>query len=281
MKLFLFFLTTLAYMNPTAVDAQASAYNCYDEPCVESFEESCDQLLYNYNWEGSCCSLADNEAEGCTLTVANGDCTSVGRTYIYFMESADDPFLISGLGNSLEMRDSIVVDATDMMECPVSEYDAFARPKSDDDMKAGLSITLSGMSSPLTFDQTEEWRQVTEAYIVETFDEQYNLIVQFSMPPEDSFPMELNGNGELEMVFLAQVSWRNYLNETDIDIMTFLEGALNQSDAYLAALQATETFGVVTAASPLIVLPVPSDEQAAGTSSGGDSVERGGHLRRR
>jgi hypothetical protein len=47
---------------------------------VES-DKSCDTIVASNSFDGTCCSLTNTETGGCTLTVVNGMCTTVGPTW--------------------------------------------------------------------------------------------------------------------------------------------------------------------------------------------------------
>ena len=242
-------LLTMAFLSPTAVfvvNAQTSRYLCEGVACEESYTETCEELIIEYDWSGSCCSLADNGIGGCNLTVVNGDCTNTGPMYYCDMGSTDNPFAVNCLGSLVALRNSLDTEGD---ECPASDYEFRGTPIMVDMLK-GLQMTLSGLSAPLTYEQAQVWQELTETRTLMAYADTANDIQTYiSIFPEEAFPIDPDANGDVTIIYLQQIAWRSPENDTSLGAMSFLEGAFGNEDnsvAYLNLLTESEAFASVT-----------------------------------
>ena len=250
-------LTTILWnLRNNYASAQASAYLC-KSPCVESFDESCEELMHLYDWSGDCCSLADNNGTGgCNLTTV-GSCTNNGRTYPIFLEMSGDPsepYYLSALGG-LSISRTVVEKEGASMECPVSAYQPFRNKVSKNQAGPVLQMTLSGLSSALTYDEAMQWSRITEQHLLDTYEEEnLDLMTYIEIPQEDIFPIEpdVDNNGDITITYVQMISWREPTITSKLDAMTFITGAFGDISAlsnYLSKLQAEEAFVSITALS--------------------------------
>lgn len=102
MKLLLLLLTGFALLN----EGRAAIHTCGGEVCKITFALSCSQLIEDYDFTGTCCSLEDKTGGGCSITVSRGFC------YWESYSNADD---------------SEYYGSGSQTDCPVSLYNPFVK----------------------------------------------------------------------------------------------------------------------------------------------------------
>jgi len=160
-----------------------------------------------------------------------------------------NPYYFTGLGGFVVTRST---EETEGMECPVSAYQPFEVERSQN-MYEVLQMTLSGLSSPLSYDEAIQWRQITEQHLLDTYEEEnLDLMTSISIPVEDFFYVDNNGTGNITITYVQMFSWREPTDTSNLDAMTFINRAYGDPSAvssYLSKLQAAEAFVSVTAVS--------------------------------
>jgi hypothetical protein len=94
----------------------ATVVLCGSEPCIVDVPQSCDALLAEYNFVGSCCSLESIIAiDACRITVWNGNCLWVPKCGLC------DP----------AAECNLVFETTAIRECIASAWDPLSQPSTD------------------------------------------------------------------------------------------------------------------------------------------------------
>lgn len=115
---------TTAFLPYYTVDSQAftNEFYCGDAPCTIPLRLSCEDMIAQYEFQGSCCSLESvPETRGCRLTVANR-----GNCFWYPYCGVPDP-----LDELIQAGIEFTTDT--MQECPYSDYDALYQNTSHPD----------------------------------------------------------------------------------------------------------------------------------------------------
>lgn len=95
-------------------DELATILDCGNGVCNYDEEESCADLIAKNDFIGTCCSLTDNQAGGCTVSVSDGIC---------HWKPSEDQIRIQG----------VFLRSSSLTDCPTSEYDPFATVFSERD----------------------------------------------------------------------------------------------------------------------------------------------------
>jgi hypothetical protein len=118
----------------TAGHAQTTPFFCGDQDCIIALRLSCEEMIEQYHFQGSCCSMVPMpETRGCRLTVSNrGNC--FWYPYCGECDTTD-----AGIGCNL------IYETESEGTCPPSDYD----PVTD-----GLNRTEEGVSCAPTIAPT-------------------------------------------------------------------------------------------------------------------------------
>jgi hypothetical protein len=103
---------TSFWMSPVASQTFSNKRYCGTEPCIIPLRLSCEQMIEEYKFQGSCCSMESiPETRGCRVTVADR-----GNCYWYPYCGMPDP-----LDEEISAGFEHTTDSD--QECPESEFD--------------------------------------------------------------------------------------------------------------------------------------------------------------
>jgi hypothetical protein len=112
-----FFMASIAlvvsfWVSPVASQAFTNQFYCGTGPCIIPLRLSCEQMIEEYQFQGSCCSMESiPETRGCRVTVADR-----GNCFWYPYCGIPDPMdeeIAAGIEYTTDSED----------ECPESEFD--------------------------------------------------------------------------------------------------------------------------------------------------------------
>jgi len=245
MKVFLLPLSclVLSLLGDVAHAAAVATGPCINEPCVETFESSCSDLLRSLDFAG-CCSLADddntNVTGGCVMTVSNGTCSTTTRPNLFCEVFNDGNETTLGcLPGTVTYYESNSTDP-----CPASNYDL--PPSSASGFVPDATLTMAGIPEEMWSDEiVQAWGDAVTSHMEEYYETNsclnvHDLIVaQVQVQSlEPQFP------SATVVTYSHSLSWRSPANIPVDEYFIAEEPFATQygQEMFLAALQKNSSF---------------------------------------